>query len=135
MNNPDKYIRKYFYDTLSGMVINGKIIPVYDSHTPNNDDYAIILSTQSGSDDWMSKCSVDKNREIIIDIFTRYSGHVGSRAFLDDIVEETLERTKKITIENFTVQYYNVNYPSDLTLVTNTETVFRKLINYSIKLK
>ena len=48
MENPNKYIRKYFYDTLNGIVVQGQTVKVYDSHTPNNDNFLIILSTQTG---------------------------------------------------------------------------------------
>jgi len=135
MRNPDKYIRKYFFDTLNGMVVNGKTIPVYDTNAPNNEKFLVILSTQSGSDNWNSKCSVDKDREILIDVVTRFNGLVGSRVMADDIVEKILELTQDIQIENFTTQYYNKSFPADLTLTQSTETIHRKFINYQIKLK
>lgn len=135
MRNPDKYIRKYFFDTLNGMVVNGKTIPVYDTNTPNDEKFLVILSTQSGSDNRVSKCSLDIDREILIDVVTRFTGRVGSREMADDIVEKILELTQKITIENFTLQYYNKSFPSDLTLNQSTETIHRKFINYQIKLK
>jgi len=135
MRNPDKYIRKYFFDTLNGMVVNGKTIPVYDTNTPNNEKFLVILSTQAGSDNWKSKCSVDKDREILIDVVTRFKGLVGSRAMADDIVEKILELTQNIQIENFTIQYYNKSFPTDLTLTQSAETIHRKFINYQIKLK
>jgi hypothetical protein len=135
MRNPDKYIRKYFYDKLNGINVNGNIIHVYDVNAPVNEKLLIILSTQSGSDDWETKCSIDKNRQITLDVITRYEGTAGSRALLDDIVEKVIDLTQKITIENFTVQYHNVSYPSDMTMNAGTETIHRKLINYSIKIK
>lgn len=135
MKNPDKYIRKFFNDSLSGMIVNGKQVKLYDVSTPNNEDVLIILSTQSGSDDRVSKCSLDLNRTILIDIITRYKGNIGSRALLDDIVEEVLQRTHNINVENFTVQDYRISYPGDIVTSTTTETIYRKIINYSINLK
>lgn len=135
MENPNKYIRKYFYETLNGIVVNGQSVKVYDSHTPNNDNFLIILSTQTGSEDWQSKCSVDKNRSINLDVIVRKSGNVGSRAMLDDIVEQILSRTKEIQIENFNVQYWNVTMPTDLTTSTSTETIYRQIINYNFNIK
>jgi len=133
--NPDKYIRAGLYNKLNGIIIDGKTIPVYDSNTPNNDDFAIILSTQSGSDNNQTKCSQDLNRSILIDVFTRLKGHAGSRAFLDDIVERVLQELDTFTVDFFNVQYKNVSYPGDMSLNTTTETIHRKIINLSINLK
>ncbi len=134
MKNPDKWIRKYFNDTLSNMIVNGIPVKLYDTTTPNKDTAMIILSTQSGSDQWNNKCSLDKMRDINIDVIIRYNGNVGSRAFLDDIVEEILQRTENITVDHFIVQYYNKSYPLDLNQSTSTETIYRKIIKYSLKL-
>ncbi|WP_336704387.1 hypothetical protein [Chryseobacterium indologenes] len=134
VKNPDKWLRKYFNDTLSNIVVNGIPVKLYDTTNPNKDTAMIILSTQSGSDQWNNKCSIDKMRDINIDVITRYPGNVGSRAFLDDIIEEILQRTEKITVEHFIVQYYNKSYPFDLNQSTSTETIYRKIIKYSLKL-
>lgn len=134
MRNPDKYIRKFFSEKLSGLVVNGKVVKVYDTHTPNNDSQAIILSTQSGSDDWEQKCKITQNKSIKLDIFTRYPVNTGSRAFLDDIVEVVVNSCKPPIIEYFTVQDYSISYPNDLTTKTTTETIFRQIINFNLKL-
>ncbi|WP_288446524.1 hypothetical protein [uncultured Chryseobacterium sp.] len=142
MKNPDKFIRKYFFtaftDTVVNdipyMIVNGKKIRICDSNTPDKEDFLITLSTQSGSDQWNNKCSLDKMRDINIDVITRYSGNVGSRAFLDDIIEEILQRTEVITVDHFIVQFYNKSYPLDLNQSTTTQTIFRKIIKYSLKL-
>ncbi|WP_185269260.1 hypothetical protein [Chryseobacterium indologenes] len=116
------------------MIVNGIPVKLYDTTTPNKDTAMIILSTQSGSDQWNNKCSLDKMRDINIDVIIRYNGNVGSRAFLDDIVEEILQRTENITVDHFIVQYYNKSYPLDLNQSTSTETIYRKIIKYSLKL-
>ncbi|SHH68819.1 hypothetical protein SAMN05421866_3486 [Chryseobacterium oranimense] len=135
MKNPDKWIRKFFSERLSNMVVNGFTVKLYDTTTPNNDSFLIVLSTQSGRDNWQTKCSVDKLRDINIDIITRFKGNVGSRALLDDIVEEVLQRTEEIKIENFVLQYFNISFPLDINQSTATETIYRKIIKYSLKLK
>lgn len=142
MKNPDKWIRKYYFTTFSDtvvndihyMIVNGKKVRICDTMTPDNEDFLIILSTQSGSDQWNNKCSIDKMRDINIDVITRYSGNVGSRAFLDDIIEEILQRTEDITVDHFIVQYYNRSYPLDINESTTTESIYRKIIKYSFKL-
>ncbi len=135
MENPNKYIRKYFYETLNGIVVQGQTVKVYDSHTPNNDNFLIILSTQTGSEDWRDKCSIDKNRSINLDVIVRKVGNIGSRAMLDDIVEQILLRTKEIQIENFKVQHWQVTLPTDLSISTTTETIYRQIINYNFNIK
>lgn len=135
MFEPSKYIRKYFVSALSNMVVNGKAVKVYDSHTPNNDDVLIILSTQTGSNDWNDKCSVDKNRTIEIQIITRYKGNTGSRVLIDDILEEVQSRTQNIEIENFMVQDWSVSFPNEFYTTNSTETIFRKIINYNLNIK
>jgi hypothetical protein len=135
MEEPNKWIRQYFSQALSNMVVNGKIVKVYDTHTPNNDDVLIILSTQTGSNDREDKCSISKNRTIEIQVITRYKGITGSRLLLDDICEEIQTRVKNITIPNFTLWNWDVSFPQDFATSTETETIFRKIINYNLKLK
>lgn len=142
MKNPDKWIRKYYFTTFSDtvvndihyMIVNGKKVRICDTMTPDNEDFLIILSTQSGSDRWTNKCAIDKMRDINIDVVTRYSGNVGSRAFLDDIIEEILQRTEVIEVDHFIVQNYNRSYPLDINESTTTQSIYRKIIKYSFKL-
>lgn len=135
MENPDKFIRRYFSNALSGIIFNGKLVKVYDSHTPNNDDVLIILSTQTGSNDWNRKCSVDKNRTILIDVITRYKGNTGSRLLLDDIIEEIMLRTKNIVVENFVVNDWSISFPNEIITHTATESIFRKIIQFNLNLQ
>lgn len=135
MENPDKWIRIYFSTALSGMIFNAKTVKVYDSHTPNNDDVLIILSTQTGSNDWERKCSVDKNRTILIDVITRYKGNTGSRLLLDDIIEEIMVRTKNIVVENFSVNDWDISFPNEIITHTSTESIFRKIIQFNLNLQ
>lgn len=135
MQEPKKWIRKYFSTALANMVVNGKQVKVYDSHTPNNDDVLIILSTQTGSNDREVKCSIDKNRIIEIQVITRYKGATGSRLLMDDITEEIQNRITDIQVENFTVNDWSVNFPQEFITTSSTETIFRQIINYNINLR
>lgn len=138
MRNPDKYIRKAIFDTLGGddgFSVNNQQIKVYDSATPSNDNFCVILSTQSGNENQRDKCSIDKERSIVIDCITRYKGFAGSREMVDDIVEYVLEQLEDIEISNFTILNDSISFPSDIMSKTSTESIFRKLINYSLTLK
>jgi len=135
MQEPSKWIRQYFVNAFSNMVVNGKTVKVYDTHTPNNDDVLIILSTQTGSNDRIDKCSITKNRTIEIQVITRYPGNTGSRLLLDDIIEEIQNRVQNIQVNNFTVQDWNVQFTNDFATTNTTETIFRKIINYNLIIK
>lgn len=132
--NPDKYIRKTFFDKLNGINVNGKTIPVFDVIATESVPNLIILSTQSGSDDQRTKCKIDKNRRINIDVMTRFKGTTGSRALLDDITNKILETMQNITIENFTVNSQSVSFPNDMTMTAGTETIHRKIIIYNLNI-
>lgn len=135
MFNPDKFIRKFFVSALSNMVVSGKTIKVYDSHTPNNDDNLIILSTQLGANDWQDKCGVTFNKTIEIQVLTRFKGSAGNRQLLDDIIEEIQQRCQNIQIDNFIVQDWSFSISNDFATSTNTETIFRKIVNYNLIIK
>lgn len=135
MQEPNKWIRKYFVSALSNMVVNGKPVKVYDQHTPNNEDVLIILSTQTGSNDWQGKCSIDKNRTIEIQVLTRFSGNTGNRVLIDDICEEIQNRCQDIQIENFEVENWSISFPNEFYTTNSTETIFRKIINYNLNIK
>lgn len=135
MQEPSKYIRQYFYNAFANMVVNGKTVNVYDTHTPNNDDALIILSTQTGSNDRIDKCSITKNRTIEIQVITRFKGNTGSRLLLDDILEEIQNRVQNIQVNNFTVQDWDVQFTQDFATTNTTETIFRKIINYNLIIK
>lgn len=134
--NPDKFIRAYFVSKLQNMVVGGKTIKVYDSHTPNNEDTLIILSTQTGSNDWEDKCGVTKNRIIEIQVLTRFEGqNTGNRQLLDDIIEQIQQRCQNIVIDNFTVQWLDFSVSNDFITSNTTETIYRKILNYNLKIK
>lgn len=135
MRNPDKYIRLYLFNLLNNITVDGLTIRCYDSHSPNNDSKAlIVLSTQSGRETQTNKCGKDVESNIIVDIITRYPLNSGSRLLADNIKEKVLELTENPLIDNFTVQGVTIEFPSDLTQDSSTETIFRKLIKFNFKL-
>ena len=135
MYNPSKFIRKYFVTALSNMVVSGRPVKVYDTHTPNNEDVLIILSTQTGTNDNENKCGLTKNNIIEIQVITRFPGDSGNRKLLDDIIEEIQARCQDIQIENFTVQDWTFGISNDFSTSTITETIFTKILNYNLKIK
>ena len=135
MINPDKYIRKYFATTLNGQIVDGKIITVHDYRAPFNSDAYILMINQSMTLNEDNKCDiVSWNCFIILDVVTLFDNISGSRVLADNIKEMVMNETQTISIDNFSVDNVNISYPDDLSLITNTQTIFRKLINYEFKL-
>jgi len=135
MINPDKYIRKYFYDTLNNQVVDTKTITVHDFRAPTNKDAYILMINQSMTPNRDHKCDiVSWNCFIILDVVTVYDNISGSRVLADNIKEMVMNQTQNISVDHFSVDDVKITYPDDLNLITNTQSIFRKLINYEFKL-
>jgi hypothetical protein len=135
MINPDKHIRKYFATTLNGQIVDGKVITVHDYRSPFNSDAYILMINQSMTPNRDNKCDiVSWNCFIVLDVVTVFSNISGSRLLADNIKEMVMNETQSISIDNFSVDNVNITYPDDLSLITSTQTIFRKLINYEFKL-
>ncbi len=133
MRNPDKWIRKYFANTLNGLTVNGVNVPIYDTLSGAGKAY-IIMSTMAKEESNEVKCEMRWNCEITLDIVTIYDKK-GSRVLVDDISEAVVNNCEDISIENFTVLDYKREYPADISVNTGTQSIFRKLIKYNLKLK
>lgn len=135
MLNPDKYIRKYFFDTLNNIDVNGNAITIHDYRVPTNKSAYILMQNQSSDGDNQTKCDTDKYTcRITLDVVTIYPNGQGSRLLADDIKERVMNLTQSISIDNFHLQSVSISYPDDLHLITPTQNIFRKLINYELTL-
>lgn len=134
MRTPDKYVRKYFSQTLTGLTVSGKVIPIADFRIPTNSDAYILMTTIDKSHDQETKCNKVWNVAINLDVNTVYAGSTGSRVLADDIHEAVLNACNSIQIENFTVQDSFVDFAPDLSSVTATQSHYRKIIIYNLKL-
>jgi len=135
MINPDKHIRKYFFDALNNKVVNGKTITIHDYRAPFNSDAYILMINQSMTPNRDNKCDIISwNCFIVLDVVTVFDNVYGSRVLADDIKEMVMNNTQNIAIDNFSVDDVDISYPDDLNTITNTQSIFRKLINYEFKL-
>ena len=135
MRTPDKWIRKYFSESLSNLVVNGKNIPISDFRLPLNSDAYILMTTQDKTHDQETKCNKVWNFSQTLDIVTTYTGNAGSRVLCDDIHEKVLNVCNNIQVEHFTVQSpLDYTFAPDLSSQTSTQTIFRKIIIFNIKL-
>ena len=134
LNLPDKYVRKALYTLLNGITVNGNTINVYDTAITSRTipKYYILMTTQTNSVDEKVKCGDRWQSSILLDIVTRYSstGNTGSRLLADDIAEAVRNLLEtNLTLEGgLNVIDQKLDFPNDLSLVTDTESVFRKFI-------
>lgn len=135
MRTPDKWIRKYFSETLAGLTVNGKLIPISDFGLPENSNAYILMTTQDKTHDQETKCNKVWNFSQTLDIVTVYQGNTGSRVLCDDIHEAVLNACENIVVENFIVEDKSYTFAPDLSNSTSTQTIFRKIIIFNIKLR
>lgn len=135
MINPDKYIRKFFFNALNGKVVDGNAITIHDFRAPLNSNAYILMTNQSMTPNFDNKCdTVSWNCNITLDVVTVYQNVTGSRLLADNIKEMVMNNTSTISIDNFNVDNFTMTFPDDLNLITNTQSIFRKLINYEFKI-
>lgn len=134
MRTPDKWIRKYFSQTLAGLTVSGKLIPISDFRLPANSDAYILMTTIDKSNPQEVKCHKTWNVAINLDVNTVYPGNTGSRVLADDIHEAVLNACNNIQVENFTVQHSWFDFAPDLSSITSTQSHFRKIIIFNLKL-
>lgn len=133
MINPDKHIRKFFVDTLNNIEVDGKTITIHDYRVPQNKDAYILMINQSMDPNYDNKCGKYRwTCRITLDIVTIYKNNQGSRLLADNIKEEVMSLTKDIDIDNFLIENQEMTFPDDLHFLDNTQSIFRKLINYEL---
>lgn len=135
MTTPDKWVRKYFSDTLTGLTVNGRVIPISDTRLPDNSSAYILMTTIDKSNVQETKCARVWRLAINIDIVTVYAGNTGSRVLAEDIEQAVLDRCANIAVQGFHVQSVDIDFAPDLSSSTPTQTIFRKIIIYNLKLK
>ena len=135
MRTPDKWIRKYFSEALTGLTVNGKVIPISDMRLPENSDAYILMTTQDKTHDQETKCDKIWNFKQTLDIVTVYAGNTGSRLLCDDIQEAVLNACENIAVEHFETFDAWYEFAPDLSSVTTTQSIYRKIIIFNIKLK
>lgn len=140
-NLPDKWIRKAVTDAINNMTVFDSLnnvniqIPCYDTRVPNNitKDHYILLTTQTNNVNKLTKCEDSYESSILIDIITSYDGvgNPASRLLADDILDKARELTDNLVLDvgsNLTILRQTQNFPNDLSLITDTENVYRKFM-------
>ncbi|MCT3835880.1 hypothetical protein HZQ49_18675 [Elizabethkingia anophelis] len=117
------------------MSVNGKTISIHDYRIPDNKDVYILMTTQSKQENNEVKCGLRYDCQITLDVVTIYNNIAGSRLLADDIMEEIMKRTQSILIQNFQTLTVEKDFPADISTITSTQSIFRKLIIFNLKIR
>lgn len=131
MLNPDKYIRKYFYDYLTGEGLS-----VFDtSQSVDNEDFCVLLSTQSKVLEHGNKCVKNWDSTILIEIIQRVPnvGNTGSRVAINDAENEISVAYELFDIEEFSVTTKAYS-STDLVTYGLNEIINRTIVTINLKL-
>lgn len=142
---PDKWIRKAITDVLHNMTVldeenNENInVPCYDTRVPTNNtkNHYILLTTQTNTVVKGNKCEYSYESSILLDIITSFysSGNGTSRLLAENILDKARELTNDLQLDNasgLTILRRTQNFPNDISTITPTESVFRKLMRIEL---
>jgi hypothetical protein len=136
---PDKWVRKAISQAINNIVVDGKIIPCYDTRVTGSKQPKayVLMTTQTNQVIKPNKCESRWSSSILLDIVTIYDGggNAGSRLLADDIVDAIRNLTLMIELDptsGLTVLTQNEDFPNDLSSITATQNVFRKFIRYEL---
>lgn len=134
-NNPSKYLRKAFFDALTGLVIDTISIPVFDERITGNivPKHYILLSTQTKSQNKYTKCGDRWDCSILIDIITTYpaTANTGSKLLVDNIEEAVINLENSIILGGgFKINDRQLVSSDSVPVIGTTTNVFRQLIRF-----
>ena len=133
--NPNRWIRKAFYDALTGLVVSGNQIKTYDERITGNEVplHYILLSTQTKSQNKYTKCADRWDCTILLDIITTYpaTGNTGSKLLAEDIEEQVINLEQNIILGGgYKINERTLVSSDSLPTIGTTTNVFRQLIRF-----
>lgn len=130
--SPDKWIRKAFED----LIVGNNISTVWDMNV-TGDVYPteyVLLTTQTKTDNQLTKCGGQWDCTILLDIIKRYPsvGNTGSRLAVNDIEEAIISNIGLLSIDGF--QLFNIQLESSTSFDNSDkdEMIYRQLMRYKI---
>jgi hypothetical protein len=140
---PDKWVRKAIHTVINNMVVDGNTIPCYDTRIPSKNvqsNFYVIMSTQTNQVLKQNKCENFWDSSILLDIITSYKGvaNPGSRLLADNILDQVISLTNGLTLDvasGLEIMFQTENGINDLSTITETENIFRKLIRIELTIK
>ncbi len=131
MNNPNKHIRKYFFDALA---ITG--IPVFDSRQATEDaNVCYLILDQNNQREDETKCNIATTQTLTIEVIERVQrfGNAGSRVVLDDATESLYLAFDNINLTDYNITSKSISDNSVITYDTN-EILNRNIVTLTFKL-
>ena len=142
---PDKWIRKAIFDVLDDLVVDGMLIPCYDTHVvydaqKDEPEHYILMTTQSNEVDKRNKCEWLWESSILLDIITSYNGagNPGSRLLADNILEAARSALQGLTLDpgsGLEIITIDWSFPADISTNTGAEVIFRKFLRLELQIK
>lgn len=136
MNNPNKHIRKYFFDTLNNQSISGVTMQCFDSRQATEDVNACFLLLDQNNDrEDETKCNLKVTQTLTIEVIQRVPkfGNSGSRLFLDDATDLVYTAFDNINLSGYFITQKNI---SDNSVITydEQEILNRNILTLTFKL-
>jgi len=131
MTNPNKHIRKYFFDAL-----NGTSIPVFDSRqATEGSNLCYLILDQNNQREDETKCNIATTQNMTIEVIERVQrfGNAGSRVALDDATERLYTVFDNITLSDYQITQKSISDNSVITYDTN-EILNRNIVTLTFKL-
>lgn len=132
---PDKWVRKSIFDVINNITVDGVVIPCYDTRVPNNENppHYVLMTTQTNNTSKLTKCEDSYESSILLDIITSYNsiGNTGSRLLADNICDAVRNLTKNLVLDvssGLKIIRQTQDFPNDLNIITDVESVYRKFI-------
>lgn len=129
MNNPNKHIRKYFFDTLNNQSVSGVTMQCFDSRQATEDVNACFLLLDQNNDrEDETKCNLKVTQTLTIEVIQRVEkfGNSGSRLFLDDATNLVYTAFDNINLSGYFITQKNI---SDNSVITYDE---QEILNRNI---
>lgn len=136
MNNPNKHIRKYFFDTLDNQSVLGVAMQCFDSRQATEDVNACFLLLDQNNDrEDETKCNLKVTQALTIEVIQRVPrfGNSGSRLFLDDATNLVYTAFDNINLSGYFITQKNI---SDNSVITydDQEILNRNILTLTFKI-
>lgn len=136
MNNPNKHIRKYFFDTLNNQSVSGVTMQCFDSRQATEDVNACFLLLDQNNDrEDETKCNLKVTQTLTIEVIQRVPqfGNSGSRLFLDDATNLVYTAFDNINLSGYFITQKNI---SDNSVITydDQEILNRNILTLTFKI-
>jgi len=134
--NPNKYIRKMFFDAINNLNVDGYVIPCFDERVTGATvkPHYVLLSTQTKQQQKYTKCGDRWECSILLDIITTYpaTGNTGSKLLAENIEEAIIDLEPTLNLSGaYTINDRELVSSDSLTVIGTTTNVFRQLIRFN----